>query len=147
MSKLDIIGVAIMGTIIRAEISKNNPYYISKNRYYELKYFCLQYKEFKQRYNELCNYIKSNWLIKIEDNPDYFKQDSMNHVREQYLNKIKVIEDCAKNLDPVLGAYIFIGVTNGVTYNYLKMNKNIPCCKDTYYKLYRKFFWMLDDMV
>lgn len=36
-----------MGTTIRAEVSKNNPYYISKNRYYELKYFCLQYKEFK----------------------------------------------------------------------------------------------------
>ncbi len=134
-----------MTTIIRPELSKNNPYYISKNRYYELKYFCLQYSEYRQKYNELCNSINSSWLIKIDCNPNYFKQDPMIFVREQYLNKIRLIENCANSLDPVLGKYVFIGVTNGVTYNYLKMNNNIPCCKDIYYKLYREFFWLLNS--
>lgn len=32
-----------MATTIRPELSKNNKYYISKQRYYELKHFCLQY--------------------------------------------------------------------------------------------------------
>lgn len=32
-----------MGNIIRAEVSENNPYWIEKHRYYELKHFCLQY--------------------------------------------------------------------------------------------------------
>ena len=31
----------------RAEVSKKNKYYISKHRYYELKHFCLQYKEWE----------------------------------------------------------------------------------------------------
>ena len=43
-----------MSTVIRAELSKNNPYYISKHRYYELKHFCLQYNEWKKAY-ALCN--------------------------------------------------------------------------------------------
>ena len=136
-----------MGTVIRAEISKGNPYYISKNRYYELKYFCLQYKEFKQKYNDLCNYVEPGWLIKINKDQNYYREDPMATVRERYLNKIKAIEDCARNLDPVLGQYVFLGVTNGVTYGYLKMHNNIPCCKDTYYKLYRKFFWVLNEHI
>ena len=32
----------------RAELSKKNPYYISKHRYYELKHFCRQYDEWKR---------------------------------------------------------------------------------------------------
>ena len=145
MSKQDLSGVTTMPTVIRPELSKNNPYYISKNRYYELKYFCLQYREYKQRYNELCSYIKPGWLIKIEENPNYYGTNSITYVRDRYLEKIKVIEDCAKSLDPVLGQYVFMGVTNGVTYSYLKMNNNIPCCKDIYYKLYREFFWILSN--
>ena len=38
-----------MGNIIRAEVSENNPYWIEKHRYYELKHFCLQYPTWKRR--------------------------------------------------------------------------------------------------
>lgn len=34
-----------MSTVIRSKISKDNPFYISKNRYLELKNFCLQFDE------------------------------------------------------------------------------------------------------
>ena len=39
-----------MGTVIRAELSENNKYWISKHRYYELKHFCLQYPIWKKAY-------------------------------------------------------------------------------------------------
>lgn len=38
-----------MSTIIRPEISKKNPYYISKHRHLELKNLCLQYNELKKK--------------------------------------------------------------------------------------------------
>ena len=38
---------------MRPELSKKNPYWISKYRYYELRYFCLQYYEWKHDYCEL----------------------------------------------------------------------------------------------
>lgn len=34
-----------MSTVIRSKIVKDNPYYISKYRYLELKNFCLQFDE------------------------------------------------------------------------------------------------------
>ena len=42
-----------MSTLIRPELSKENPYYISKHRYYELTHFCLQYHEWKELYLSL----------------------------------------------------------------------------------------------
>lgn len=42
-----------MGTTIRPELSKKNPYWIEKHRYYELKHFCLQYPIWRQAYNSL----------------------------------------------------------------------------------------------
>lgn len=38
-----------MATVIRAEISRKNKYWINKHRYYELKHFCLQYPIWKQK--------------------------------------------------------------------------------------------------
>lgn len=35
---------------LRSELSKKNKYWIDKNRYYELKYFCLQYPLWKRAY-------------------------------------------------------------------------------------------------
>lgn len=42
-----------MGTVIRSELSRKNPYWIEKHRYYELKHFCLQYPIWKQSYSSL----------------------------------------------------------------------------------------------
>lgn len=42
-----------MTTVLRAELSTKNKYYIDKHRYYELKHFCLQYPEWKRTYAEL----------------------------------------------------------------------------------------------
>lgn len=42
-----------MGTVIRSEISKKNPYYINKHRYYELKHYCLQYYIWKEAADSL----------------------------------------------------------------------------------------------
>ena len=38
---------------VRSEISKKNPYWIPKHRYFELKHFCLQYPDWKIEYAAL----------------------------------------------------------------------------------------------
>lgn len=38
---------------LKPELSKKNKYWVDKNRYYELKYFCLQYPLWKRAYEEL----------------------------------------------------------------------------------------------
>lgn len=32
----------------KPELSKKNPYHLSRHRYYELKHFCFQYPEWKK---------------------------------------------------------------------------------------------------
>ena len=131
-----------MSTVIRPELSKKNKYYISKHRYYELKHFCLQYKEFKKAYDDLCEKIPGGMILK-NDFKNAPRSDQDLYVRERYLDKINLIEECSKLTDEVLGPYILKGVTENLTYNYFKMNCNIPCCKDVYYEYYHKFFYIL----
>ena len=42
-----------------------------------------------------------------------------------------------------LGNYILKAVTEGVSYDCLRTRLDMPCCKDAYYNLYRRFFWLL----
>lgn len=132
-----------MGTVIRPEISKQNQYYISRHRYYELKHFCLQYPEFKRAYNDLCEKIPGG-IISINKTDGAHKNDESLIVRQLYLEQMSMIEECCMLTDKIIGPYILKGVTEGLPYTYFKMHDRIPCGKDLYYELYRKFFWLLD---
>jgi hypothetical protein len=135
-----------MSTTLRAELSEKNPYWIEKHRYYELKHFCLQYPIWKK------NYIFLNGLS--SKNTDLLKPVVSNDIsdptakyaiaRAYYSNRIDMLENVAKMTDQFLGEYILQGVTEGWSYDILKARLEIPCCKDTYYELYRRFFWLLN---
>ena len=64
--------------------------------------------------------------------------------RIYYSDKIKMVERAARESDPDLYIYILKGVTEGLSYTYLKTKLNMPCGRDTYYDRYRKFFWLLN---
>lgn len=136
-----------MATVIRAEISEKNKYYIDKHRYYELKHFCLQYKEWKKAY-ELCNesIIFASTVEKMPSSnlpSDLTAKYAMKKV--QYAERIKLIEEIAKEADDYLYPYILKGVTEGLPYTHLKTKHDIPCGRDMYYDRYRKFFWLLSE--
>lgn len=95
-----------MSTLIRATISKSNPYYLNKHRYYELKHFVMQYP--------FCNDI--------------------------YLEMVK---QAAQETDEIIGPLILKAIVNDWSYDKLRARENVPCCKETYYELYRRFFYIL----
>lgn len=134
-----------MATMLRAELSQKNKYWISKHRYYELKHFCLQYPDWKKAYLEL--YDTRLPLSIIEASPthnlhsDPTAQRALTNV--YYSDLIKLIEKTALEADPCLHSYIIKGVTEEKSYTYLKTVLGIPCGKDMYYNRYRKFFWLL----
>ena len=137
-----------MATVIRAEISQKNKYWISKHRYYELKHFCLQYPEWKKAYSELCD--EKLPLSMIETIPtDNFPSDPAIQralLKAYYSERIKLIEKTALEADPCLYDYIIKGVTEERSYTYLNTVMEIPCGKDMYYDRYRKFFWLLSEL-
>lgn len=137
-----------MATVIRAEISQKNKYWISKHRYYELKHFCLQYPEWKKVYSELCD--ENLPLSMIETIPiDNIPSDPTVRralLKGYYSERIKLIEKTALEADPCLYDYIIKGVTEERSYTYLNTVMEIPCGKDMYYDRYRKFFWLLSEL-
>jgi hypothetical protein len=136
-----------MATVIRAQISEKNKYYIDKHRYYELKHFCLQYNEWKKEYAR-CN-ESIIFASKFEREPasnihsDVTAKYAIKKL--QYGTRIKLIERIAMEADDFLYTYILKAVTEGLSYTYLKSRLDIPCGRDMYYDRYRKFFWLLSD--
>ena len=135
-----------MSTKIRPELSEKNKYWIDKHRYYELKHFCLQYPIWKKAYLalesignrpvDLAGFSKTN---NISDPTAKCAEAKL-----FYTERIALLEQVATETDRGLASYILKGVTTGVSYDYLKARLEIPCCRDTYYELYRRFFWLLN---
>ena len=135
-----------MGTTIRPELSIKNKYWIERHRYYELKHFCLQYPIWKKAYLSLDGLSKrpSDLMVfsktgKIDD-----PTAKCAEAREFYLERLRIIEQVSIATDMELSSYILKAVTEGSSYEHLKTRLNIPCCKDKYYELYRRFFWLLN---
>lgn len=136
-----------MGTTIRPELSGKNKYWIDRHRYYELKHFCLQYPMWKKIYTSLDGFSKNPTDLFILSNLRAYGNptEKCAIAKEFYLDRMKMVETTAKMSDPDLSKYILKAVTEGYSYTYLKARLEIPCCKDTYYDRYRRFFWLLSQ--
>ena len=82
--------------------------------------------------NDNCIYVCPKCGYDIEaENYDYFFESEL-YNNDEY-------ED-----EPELAQYIVRGVTEGLSYDLIKVKMDIPCCKDVYYSAYRRFFWILN---
>ena len=134
-----------MSTEIKPTVSQRNEYYVEKNRYYELKYFCLQYPIWKT--------VRAN-LSAMSERPlreeGYSKTNNVSNPTERaatgalYLGGLmEMVETAAKFAGEDLWELLLLGVTENLTYEKLRAKYDIPCCRETYYQMYRKFFWKL----
>lgn len=137
-----------MATVIRAEVSEKNKYWINKHRHYELKHFCLQYPTWKKAYTDLDSVgIASSTTERIPTSNlpgDPTAKRAM--AKAQLIERIEMVEKIAREADDYLWQYILKGVTENLSYTYLKTKLDIPCGKDMYYDRYRRFFWLLSKV-
>lgn len=134
-----------MSTNIRPSISHKSPYYISKHRYYELKHFCLQYKEWEKEYADL-SFIKSHMPNATDGKSSMSDNTSAIAIKMAIISKnMEMVKKCSINSDASLAPFIFKAVTEGRSYTYLSNVLGIPCGKDMYYDRYRKFFFLLSQ--
>lgn len=132
-----------MPTPIPSTLSDKNPYKLSVHRYLELKHFCLQYPEWKKLY------LTTIGVTSRGETPgahvEWSDPTGKCAIRRlDVADKIRIVEETTVETDPGLARYILIGVTENRGYPYLQMKLGIPCCKNYYYRDYRRFFWLLD---
>lgn len=139
-----------MSTELKPELSTKSKYWIERHRYYELKHFCLQYNIWKRIVDTLEQDIESYSSGSVSDNvivstTNVSKPTEAFALRKVYYqNRIDMVEQVCKQTEPTLASYLLLAVTNGFSYDILRARTDIPCCREVYYDLYRKFFWLLD---
>lgn len=122
---------------VRTSLSKKSKYYISKNRRLELKYFCLQYKEWKE-------YLKDYYLrYGTSEFSDPTGEDAIK--RMLYSQYITMLIEISRLAGGDISEYLFKAVTEDLSYVNLRTIHNIPCCKDIYYEAYHKFWYLLSQ--
>lgn len=137
-----------MSTNIRPELSKSSEYYLEKHRYYELKHFCLQYQEWKRSYAMMDGFGAGTSRFEFVPRTNIHSDPTLTiaEAKIYYSDRMEMVKKAASRTDRGLSEYILKGVTEELSYDILKAKLEIPCCKDVYYKLYRRFFWILSDL-
>lgn len=129
---------------IRPELSKHNKYWVERHRYYELKHFCLQYPLWKF-YSKTIDGLEGK-KFPVGKPGSNFSDPVLWAVerREEYANKMILLQDAVMATSPEFSDYIFRAVTQGLKYENLRLMDQVPCGREYWYELYRKFFYILD---
>ena len=132
-------------TDIRPELSSKNRYWLERHRYYELKHFCLQYPYWKRSVKEIDGLYSKKFPVEIFGGN--FSNPTLKavEIREEYSNKMILLQDAVMAASPELSDYIFKAVTEGLAYENLHLIHGLPCGREYWYELYRKFFYILSD--
>lgn len=143
---------------------KLDEYGISKHRYRELKSFCLQYNEWRDKLKYQTDALKSQQLTGmpfvggISDSTQCLAtlraelSKNCELVEQSMIQAITTLKKGNTNQYLYNGDFqdiydhLMKAVTNeDVTYTYLDQVMNIPIGRDAYYKFRRYFYYLLDN--
>lgn len=124
----------------------SDEYGISNHRYRELKEFCSQYREKKDKlgqiYTSSCAGPEVTVKGGLPGKPTEQKAMRATRLKEE----LKVIDDTLKNAcgdDVGVLMYLKKNVTEGIGYSQLGI---VPCGQRSFYNYRRKFFFLLDKV-
>lgn len=117
-------------------------YNITSKKYRELKYFCLQYPEWKHELNTLMTSVKSPVITGMPGGNNNSDQTGDLATRRAELSKkCNLIEETAKEANEGISSMILKNVTEGITYE--KMF--VPSGRRMFYEGRRRFFYLLSQ--
>lgn len=136
---------------VRNEVSKKSKYYLPKYRYLELKYFCLQYKEWLAEYSDISIDTHSSVLYAEYVNYRHITDETAKKAikRAQLSKKIEAVHAAireALNGNEYLyyGEFLLTSVTEEKSWEKL-VAWGLDCPKHQFYELRRKFFYILSQ--
>lgn len=124
---------------VRKRDMKLSDYNISRAKYNELKYFCMQYEEKKQELHKSygLNAIVSDGMPKgnLPGNP--VENQAIRNAMLQA--DVELIEQTAMEADGDIYHWLLKSVTEGVPYEYM----DVPLSRTKFYDTRRYFFYLL----
>lgn len=124
---------------VRKRDMKLSDYNISRAKYNELKYFCMQYEEKKR---EIHNSYGLGAVVSDGMPKGNLPGNAVERVaiRNAMLQKdVEMIEQTAMEADPDIYQWLLKNVTEGVPYEWL----NVPRGRKQFYESRRYFFYLL----
>jgi len=118
---------------------KLSDYNISRAKYNELKYFCIQYAEKKQKLESAYGLraTVNDGMPKGNLSGDTTAQEAVRNVMLQ--EDLRLIEEIAKKAAPSIHKWILKNVTEGTPYEWM----NVPVGRRQFYEYRRYFFYLL----
>ena len=118
---------------------KLSDYPISRARYNELKYFCMQYYEKKQKLAHAYSLpeIKSDGQPRGNFVGNPTESQAIDNMKLQ--KEIDLIEQTAKEADEEISEWLLMNVTEGIAYEYL----DVPKGRRQFYESRKYFFYLL----
>lgn len=124
---------------------KLEKYNISRSRYRELYYFCLQYDERKKEMEELRypSPPKSDGMPRGSTTSNPTERNGIRSARLAMENQI--MEQAAIEASADLYPWILKAAKYDLKFNYLHLCDGMPCGKNEFQKLRHKFYYLLDQ--
>lgn len=122
-------------------------YGISKNRYAELKAFCLQYGEKKSKINRGVGAMNYDGMPKSNYKENSLETKAIRNI--VYQEDCEMIEQAAIATSAEIYQYIIKSVTNDLSYRFIEYDEKlgrIPVGKTEFYAMRRLFYYYLDNL-
>lgn len=128
-------------TKIRKRDMKLSDYNISRAKYSELKYFCMQYAEKLQELSRGygIHAVVNDGMPRSSQTGNPTEQAA---IRNAMLQKdVKLVEQTAIEADPEIYQWLLKNVTEGIGYDYL----DVPKSRNRFYDSRKYFFYLLSQ--
>ena len=124
---------------VRKRDMKLSDYNISRAKYNELKYFCMQYEEKKREIHNSYGLgaVVSDGMPKGNLPGNAVERVAIRNAMLQ--NDVELIEQTAMEADPDIYQWLIKSVTSGVPYEYM----NVPLSRTKFYDSRRYIFYLL----
>lgn len=122
-------------------------YGISKHRYQELKAFCLQYDEKKNKIQYGLFSVQNDGAPSGGGIGRPTERQAIDN--ERYKRDCLMIEEAAVRANPGIWKYILKSVTLGLPYEFIEYDEElgrIPMCRRDFYGTRKKFYAILNEL-
>lgn len=140
---------------MKPEVSKKSEWWIPKERYYELKHFCLQYDLWKKAYERIDIQANDPSKVIVAKTEHFDPIQAAVESKEKWYEKMHMVDwacDYATSYafsikKPEEAKLLKEAVTKGYSFEKMEARySTFPVSRDVYYESYRRFFWILDKV-